>query len=107
MENGAFPAAVNNEGQTPLDLAEDFDDISELLQLEIDRLGMFFIRGGNDFTCICVGIDLEDVKCEEERVMLEDAKAMRNNPNIKPLTSPGGATPLHVAAAKNYTTVLE
>jgi protein phosphatase 1 regulatory subunit 12A len=90
LENNAFPAPVNNEGQTPLDLAEEYDDIADLLNKEINRLG----------------IDVDDVKCEEERIMLEDAKKLRNNPKLEAMVSPGGATPLHVAAAKNYTTVI-
>ena len=43
LECGAFPASVNNEGQTPVDLAEDYDDIIEMLQVEIDRLGMLVL----------------------------------------------------------------
>ena len=39
--------------------------------------------------------------------MLEDAKKLRNDPTISPVMSNGGATPLHVAAAKNYITVLK
>jgi protein phosphatase 1 regulatory subunit 12A len=50
---------------------------------------------------------VDDVKCEEERIMLEDAKKLRNNPKLEAMVSPGGATPLHVAAAKNYTTVIQ
>ena len=39
--------------------------------------------------------------------MLDDAKKMVNNPHMEPIVSSDGATPLHVAAAKNYTTVLK
>ena len=39
--------------------------------------------------------------------MLEDAKKLRDNPNVIPVISPGNATPLHVAAAKNYISVLK
>ena len=31
--------AVNNEGQTAYDLAEEFEDIQQILQEEINRLG--------------------------------------------------------------------
>lgn len=53
------------------------------------------------------GIDVDEVRCEEEKVMLDDAKKMLNNPHMEPVVSSGGATPIHVAAAKNYTTVLK
>lgn len=39
MECGAFPASLNNDGQTPSDLAEDYDEVVQLLQAEINRLG--------------------------------------------------------------------
>ena len=55
LEHNAFPASVNNEGQTPADLAEehgsngdcqtptdlieDYNKIVELLNTEIERLG--------------------------------------------------------------------
>lgn len=39
--------------------------------------------------------------------MLEDARKILNDPKIDPVVSSGGATPIHVAAAKNYTTVLK
>ena len=39
--------------------------------------------------------------------MLQDAKKLRNDPNLCPVMSNNGATPLHVAAAKNYIAVLK
>ena len=39
LECGSFPASINNDGQTPSDLAEDYDEIVEVLQSEINRLG--------------------------------------------------------------------
>ena len=39
--------------------------------------------------------------------MLDDAKTLLNNPKLRAPVSTGGATPLHVAAAKNYTTVIK
>ena len=55
LEHNAFPASVNNEGQTPADLAEEhgsneecqtptdltesYNEIVELLNNEIERLG--------------------------------------------------------------------
>ena len=91
LEHGAFPALVNNEGDTPLDLAEDNEDIVDMLQNKIDQ----------DM------IDLRAVKGVEEMMMLEDANRLKNDPNLKPVISHGGATPLHVAAAKNYAQVVK
>ena len=39
--------------------------------------------------------------------MLQDAKKLRNDPTISLVISNNGASPLHVAAAKNYITVLK
>ena len=38
IDHGADVAAVNNEGELPLDLAEE-DDMEDLLTDEIERLG--------------------------------------------------------------------
>ena len=53
------------------------------------------------------GIDVEKMKGVEEAAMLEDAQRLKNDPSLKPLISVGGATPLHIAAAKNYLRVLK
>ena len=39
LDNGADVAAVSNEGELPLDLAEE-EDMEDLLTDEIERLGM-------------------------------------------------------------------
>ena len=39
LDNGADVAAVNNEGDLPLDLAEE-EDMEDLLTDEIEKLGM-------------------------------------------------------------------
>ena len=39
--------------------------------------------------------------------MLQDAKKLRSDPALSPVLSNNGATPLHVAAAKNYIAVLK
>ena len=91
MEQGAFPALVNNEGDTPLTLAEDNDDIVDMLQSKIDK----------DL------IDVNAVRGVEEQIMLEDANRLKNDHTLKPIISHGGATPLHIAAAKNYLQVMK
>ena len=50
---------------------------------------------------------MTDIKTEEERMMLADANRLKNDPSLSPGVSPGGASVLHVAAAKNYLEVLE
>ena len=54
-----------------------------------------------------LGVNVEEVRGQEEKVMLQDAKKLRNDPALSPLMSNNGASPLHVAAAKNYITVLK
>ena len=54
------------------------------------------------------GIDADEARNEEERLMLRDAKEWQTNgrgsePAAHPVT---GATALHVAAAKGYTKVM-
>ena len=53
------------------------------------------------------GIDVEEVKGVEEAAMLEDAQRLKNDSSLKPPISVGGATLLHIAAAKNYLRVLK
>ena len=47
------------------------------------------------------------MKGAEEAAMLEDAQRLKNDPSLKPPVSVGGATLLHIAAAKNYLQVLK
>jgi ankyrin repeat protein len=91
LDNGAFPALVNNEGDTPMDLAEDFDEIVEMLQENIDR-NM---------------IDVDAVRGVEAELMLEDANRLKNDPALTPAIGYNGATPLHVAASKDYLQVVK
>ncbi len=56
---------------------------------------------------MCAGIDEEEMKSVEEKVMLEDANRLKNTPNIQPIISPGGATPLHIASSKDYLSVMK
>ncbi|XP_077425059.1 protein phosphatase 1 regulatory subunit 12A [Vanacampus margaritifer] len=90
IEHGAHVGAVNSEGELPLDVATE-DPMERLLKAEIKKQG----------------IDVDQARKEEERIMLQDAKAMREgggtltpHPNTK-------ATALHVAAAKGYIEVLK
>ena len=53
------------------------------------------------------GIDVEEMKSVEEAAMLEDAQRLKNDSSLNPPISVGGATPLHIAAAKSYLRVLK
>ncbi|XP_058264176.1 protein phosphatase 1 regulatory subunit 12A isoform X2 [Hemibagrus wyckioides] len=90
IEHGAQVGAVNSEGELPLDVATE-EAMERLLKAEIKKQG----------------VDVEQARREEERVMMQDAMAVLAgsgslvpHPNTK-------ATPLHVAAAKGYIEVLK
>ena len=58
LDNGAFPATMNNEGQTPKDLVEDCEDeqdnyqeIMDMIQAEIDRLGWLCLHAYIHWSC--------------------------------------------------------
>uniref|UniRef100_A0A8C6UYH1 Protein phosphatase 1 regulatory subunit 12B n=1 Tax=Neogobius melanostomus TaxID=47308 RepID=A0A8C6UYH1_9GOBI len=90
IEHGANVGAVNSEGELPLDVATE-DAMERLLKSEIKKQG----------------IDVDQARKQEERIMLQDAMAVLSgrgsvapHPNTK-------ATALHVAAAKGYIEVLK
>lgn len=90
LEHGAQVGSVNSEGELPLDVATE-EAMEKLLKAEIKKQG----------------VDVEQARREEERVMMQDAMAVLAgsgslvpHPNTK-------ATPLHVAAAKGYIEVLK
>ncbi|XP_052609253.1 protein phosphatase 1 regulatory subunit 12A isoform X5 [Peromyscus californicus insignis] len=88
---GAHVGAVNSEGDTPLDIAEE-EAMEELLQNEVNRQG----------------VDIEAARKEEERIMLRDARQWLNSGHISDVRhAKSGGTALHVAAAKGYTEVLK
>lgn len=62
-----------------------------------------FVKG---WTCL-LGIDCDEARNEEERMMLEDAKEWLNSEDVADIPHPKtGATALHVAAAKGYIKVM-
>lgn len=91
IENGADLAAVNSDGELPLDIAGT-NAMADLLQRYIDEQG----------------IDCEEARQQEEKIMLADAKKwLRSDASEADRPhSKTGATALHVAAAKGYTKVL-
>ncbi|XP_025056709.1 protein phosphatase 1 regulatory subunit 12A isoform X4 [Alligator sinensis] len=91
ISQGAHVGAVNSEGDTPLDIAEE-EAMEELLQNEVNRQG----------------VDIEAARKEEERIMLRDARQWLNSGRINDVRhAKSGGTALHVAAAKGYTEVLK
>ncbi|KAL7982571.1 hypothetical protein Chor_010169, partial [Crotalus horridus] len=91
ISQGAYVGAVNSEGNTPLDIAEE-EAMEELLQNEVNRQG----------------VDIEAARKEEERIMLRDARQWLNSGHINDVRhAKSGGTALHVAAAKGYTEVLK
>nr|CAI5849979.1 unnamed protein product [Callosobruchus analis] len=92
LERGADPAAVNCDGELPLDIA-DTREMEELLKQEIHNRG----------------IDCEAARTEEETAMLRDAKEWLSAgaAHLVNAAHPAtGATALHVAAAKGYADVM-
>lgn len=57
LDSGAFPALVNNEGDTPVDVAEDYEEIQDMITAKVSEQG----------------INVDDVRSVEEAIMLEDA----------------------------------
>lgn len=91
IESGANLAAVSSDGELVVDLAESVR-MENLLQKHIDEQG----------------IDCEEARHSEERLMLADAKNwLRSDASEADTPHPRtGATALHVAAAKGYCKVL-
>jgi len=90
LEHKANVSAVNNDGELAIDISES-DEMEELLQKEIDHQG----------------INCDESRNTEERLMLEDARSWLNSkvfgdvPHVKT-----GATALHVSGAKGYIKVM-
>ncbi|CAG9770586.1 unnamed protein product [Ceutorhynchus assimilis] len=92
IEKGANVAAVNNDSELAIDIAE-CQKMEDLLRDEIRQRG----------------IDCDAARNDEEIAMLKDAKewlatksSLVNESHLKT-----GATPLHVAAAKGYIDVIK
>ena len=90
MENNARADLISNEREMPIDLAEEYE-ITELLSSHMEANK----------------IDPDAARNNEEARMLEDVNKLRNDPSLIPPVSHGGATFLHIAAAKNYVKLLK
>ena len=81
---------MNNDGELAIDISES-DEMEDLLQKEIDSQG----------------INCEESRNTEERLMLEDARSWVNAKSFGDVAhSKTGATALHVSAAKGYIKVM-
>ncbi len=90
LEQHANVSAVNNDGELAIDISES-DEMEDLLQKEVDSQG----------------INCEESRNTEERLMLEDAKSWLAAKNYADVAhAKTGATALHVAAAKGYIKVM-
>lgn len=90
LSHGANIAAVNSDGDLPLDLAES-DAMEGLLKAEITRRG----------------VDVEAAKRAEEELLLHDTRCWLNGGAMPEARHPRtGASALHVAAAKGYIEVM-
>ncbi|XP_055078284.1 protein phosphatase 1 regulatory subunit 12A isoform X2 [Periophthalmus magnuspinnatus] len=90
LEHGANVGAVNSEGELPLDVATE-DAMERLLKSEIKKQG----------------IDVDQARKQEERIMLQDAMAVLSGGGTLTPHHNTRATALHVAAAKGYIEVLK
>ncbi|XP_052896826.1 protein phosphatase 1 regulatory subunit 12A isoform X4 [Anopheles moucheti] len=92
IENGADLASINSDGELAVDLASS-DAMEDLIQHHLDEQG----------------IDCDDARQAEERIMLSDAtKWLRTDSSDCDKAHPKtGATAIHVAAAKGYIGVLK
>ena len=90
LEHAANVSAVNNDGELAIDISES-DEMEDLLQKEIDKQG----------------INCDESRNTEERLMLEDARSWVNGKIFGDVPhNKTGATALHVAAAKGYIKVM-
>ncbi|XP_046733798.1 protein phosphatase 1 regulatory subunit 12A isoform X6 [Diprion similis] len=90
IEQGCNLAAVNNDGQLAVDIAES-NEMEDMLYKFINE----------------AGIDIDQARSEEARLMMIDARAWCNGAPGKDTVHPRtGATALHVAAAKGYLKVM-
>nr|CAH8859961.1 unnamed protein product [Trichobilharzia regenti] len=91
IENGADLSVLSVDLELPIDVAQD----DEMIKLLTDAMKK-------------QGIDADAVKQSEEQMLLHDAQYWLNSENYKPVVDPRtGATPLHVAACKDYTKAME
>ncbi|XP_025405278.1 protein phosphatase 1 regulatory subunit 12B isoform X3 [Sipha flava] len=91
LEHGADVSAINCDQELAIDIAES-DDMRQLLEQHLRD----------------IGIDCDEARNKEERLMLKDAREWINTGKFKDSPHPTtGAMAIHVASAKGYIKVLE
>ncbi|GCB67927.1 hypothetical protein scyTo_0010321 [Scyliorhinus torazame] len=91
IQQRANVAAVNSEGELPIDIAQG-EAMEKLLKGVIKKQG----------------IDVEVARKEEEQRMVQDARQWLNRGKMEDIRHPKtGASALHVAAAKGYLEVMK
>ncbi|CAH8603856.1 unnamed protein product [Heterobilharzia americana] len=91
IENGADLSVLSIDLELPIDVAQD-DEMIKLLTNAMKKQG----------------VDAEAIKHSEEQTLLNDAQHWLASGHYKPVVDPRtGATPLHVAACKDYTKAME
>ncbi|VDP55302.1 unnamed protein product [Schistosoma curassoni] len=91
IENGASLSILSVDLELPIDVAQD----EEMINLLTDSMKK-------------QNIDGDAIKHSEEQMLLHDAQHWLSSGQYKPVIDPRtGATPLHVAACKDYTKAME
>ncbi|XP_018645718.1 protein phosphatase 1 regulatory subunit 12b (myosin phosphatase targeting subunit 2), putative [Schistosoma mansoni] len=91
IENGASLSILSVDLELPIDVAQD----EEMINLLTDSMKK-------------QNIDGDTIKHSEEQMLLHDAQHWLTSGQYKPVIDPRtGATPLHVAACKDYTKAME
>lgn len=85
---GGNPAAVNADGELPLDLADN-DQIAKYFEDELEKRG----------------IDIDEAREVEEKLLQADVDKWKKTGKYEEIRDCQGATPLHVAASKGYTSI--
>lgn len=94
IENGASLIEINTDGNMPIDLVEDNEDIEMLLDNSMVDLG---------FT----EETLEDIRSVIPNQMLEDLRVCRDNNEDLDVKGAHGETACHIACANGYLEVLD
>ncbi|PFX15664.1 protein phosphatase 1 regulatory subunit 16A-like [Stylophora pistillata] len=94
VENGADVVSINADGNLPVDLVEEDDDLKKFLHEEMNKYGFNEDK-------------INELALLREKRMLEDIKDAIEKKRDLEIKDMQGATALHVAAANAYEEVLE
>lgn len=94
VDHGASVVALNSDGNLPVDLLEDDEDLKDYLLKEMDKHGFDERK-------------IDELVQLRERQMLEDIKDAIEKKRDLEIKNMEGATALHIASANAYEEVLE